>query len=130
MHICKFFFQKKAMHPQEVVAHLSLQCCFKVQTLKDVTEGVKIRVRGQDTGWLVAPVHQCKLNPASTHSAQMFYMRLEKVSIIHTKHSALFGIPSLYCWVWRLLEADPKKISECEAIWLIQFAFEYSGKVQ
>lgn len=54
------------MHPQEVVAHLSLQCCFKVQVLKGATEGVKIRVRGQVTGCLVAPVHQCKLNPAST----------------------------------------------------------------
>lgn len=58
------------MHPQEVVAHLSLQCCFKVQVLKGATEDVKIRVRGQVKGCLVAPVHQCKLNPASTHSAK------------------------------------------------------------
>jgi len=70
-----------------------------MQVLKGATEGVKIRVRGQVTGCLVAPVHQCKLNPASTHSAKMFCMWLDKVSTIHMKHSVLFGIPSLYCWV-------------------------------
>ena len=95
MHIRKFFFRKKpCIHKKLLhtwVYNLHIQCCFKVQVLKGATEGVKIRVRGQVTGCLVVPVHQCKLNPASTHSAK---------NVLHVAGQSQHNSYETLCTLW------------------------------